>query len=88
MTIRERCIKCRPISYKPGTKRLSNQLLHSVAYCSTTRYSIILAGNLREYCKYYDGIENLYFHSLVKDNMNDIKLISDCNYIKPLRSAI
>ena len=87
MTIRERCIKCDPISYKSGTKRLSNQLLYSVAYCSTTRYSIILAGNLREYCKYYDGIENLYFHSLVKDD-TDIGSISNCDHVKSLRSAI
>ena len=87
MTIRERSIKHHPINYKPGTKRLSNQLLHSVAYCSTTRYSIILAGNLREYCKYYDGIENLYFHSLVKDD-TDIGSISNCDHVKSLRSAI
>lgn len=87
MTIRERSIKCGPISYKSGTKRLSNQLLHSVAYCSTTRYSIILAGNLREYCKYYDGIENLYFHSLVKDD-TDIGPIFNCDHVKSLRSMI
>lgn len=87
MTIRERSIKYHPINYKPGTKRLSNQLLHSVVYCSTTRYSIILAGNLREYCKYYDGIENLYFHSLVKDD-TDIGSISNCDHVKSLRSMI
>ena len=80
-------IKCCPISYKSGTKRLSNQLLHSVAYCSTTRYSIILSGNLREYCKYYDGIENLYFHLLVKNDI-DIGSISNCDHVKSLRSMI
>ena len=87
MTIRERSIKHHPMNYKSETKSLSDRILYNVIYCSTTRYSIIISGNLREHCKYYDGIENLYFHSLVKDD-TDICSISNCDHVKSLRSAI
>lgn len=86
MDIREKSIKYRPISYKPKTNCLNNKLLYNTPYCSTVRYCIILSGSLRRYCKYYDGIENLYHHSLVKDD--GIDPISDYDSIKPLRSMI
>lgn len=85
MTIRERSIKYHPINYKSGTKRLSNQLLHSVAYCSTTRYSIILAGNLKEYGECYSGAKTLYSSAYKRHGIN---VISKHISINSLRRVI